>query len=36
MTPAKLIGDVISALVALAVVGVLVWFDVSQLFPGLF
>lgn len=34
MDPVQLIGDVITALVAIAVVGVLLWFVISRLFPA--
>lgn len=34
MNPARLIGDVLVALVSLAVVGILLWFLITQLFPG--
>lgn len=34
MDPAQLIGDVITALVAIAVVGVLLWFVISRLLPA--
>lgn len=36
MDPVELIGDVLVILVAVAVVGTVVWFLVSQLFPGFF
>jgi hypothetical protein len=34
MDPVKLIGDAISVITLLAVLGVLLWFVISQLFPG--
>lgn len=34
MDPVELIGDVIVALVSVAVVGILLWFVVSELLPG--
>lgn len=33
MDPAKLIGDVISVITFLAVVGLLLWFVVTRFFP---
>lgn len=36
MNPAELIGDVLVALVSLAVVGIVLWFVISQLFPAFF
>ncbi len=35
MDPVKLIGDLISLLTFLAVVGVLLWFVVSRFVPGI-
>lgn len=36
MDPMELIGDVLVALVSLAVVGIILWFVISQLLPGFF
>lgn len=36
MNPAELVGDLLVVLVSLAVVGILLWFVISQLFPAFF